>query len=653
MLKSDRPVFSKFAFSIFALASCVATPLSSARVVLPNYMTDNMIVQQNSSFTFKGSAKPASTVRVIPGWSDKAFEAKAAKDGSFSIQVPTPPAGGPWAVTVDDGDGAHTLENVLSGEVWLCSGQSNMEMPLEGWGKVMDYVHEIATSQHPDIRLLQVRKKTSLSPCSDVEVNNGGWQICSPASTPEFSAIAYFYARELKEKLGVPVGVIDTTWGGTPAEAWTSQSALHGVPGFEESLKEIVASDYDYDILDRIYQDKIAHWYDSAVSKIDPFDPAKMQSGDGWKTMAAPGYWETSVMPGFDGMVWLQKEIDIPADLAGQPLTLRFAAIDDDDVTYFNGSRIGDGSGYNVPRIYSVPANLVKEGSNVITVRVSDYGGEGGIAPGEAVAVVDGKTFSLEGDWNYCVEKDFSSLPPRPAHPSSSNFPSVLYNAMLYPLKDMPVKGVIWYQGCANVGRAEQYAPLFKTLINDWRALWGKDMPFYFVQLAGFQTPYPVQPDSEWAALRQAQAAALDLPDTGMAVAIDLGNPADIHPKNKQEVAHRLALIAFGRDYGADVTYRAPRLMHSHFDTDAVTLEFDGELIPTSGAITGFIIAGDDGRFTTATPVKIDDTTLRVYAPGVKSPKCVKYDWADYPCGNLYGPTGLPVAPFQTSDHIK
>ena len=628
------------------LSAAVAAIAADAAVKLPNYITDNMIVQQNSVLTVNGYAAAGSTVKVSAGWTDAIQSVKAGKDGKFTVSLPTPPAGGPYSITFLDKDGRVNVENVVSGDIWFCSGQSNMEFPVQGWTTVMGYDREVATAHHPDIRLLQVRKKTAIEPQEDIEVNGGGWQICSSASMADFSAIAYFFARELHEELGIPIGVIDSTWGGTPAEAWTSAYALGAVPGFEGELSDLKAAAGDMSRLNALYDKRVDDWMKKANASDLGFDKGKLQAGAEWKAMQAPGYWEQAGLPGFDGLVWMQREIEVPADLAGKPLTLRFRAIDDEDETYFNGQLVGKGSGFDTPRSYEVPSGIVKGGKNVIAVRVSDFGGEGGFAPGYMEALVDGRTIPLEGEWNYCVQNDFSKMDPKPVSPQSSSYPSVLYNAMMHPLKDMPVKGVLWYQGCANVGRDEQYTPLFKALINDWRGQWGDQLPFYFVQLAGFLQPQAVQPGSEWAALRNAQAKALELDNTAMAVAIDLGNPADIHPKNKQDVAHRLALIALNRDYGKGCEYAAPSCVSVTSDGKSLTLKFDRPVKPSSNALTGFIIAGKDGEFTTATPVMKDETTVTLSSPLVAKPEYVRYNWADYPCGNLYGTTGLPVAPF-------
>lgn len=633
--------------SLLTAAACLATVPAFAAVKLPSYVTDNMVVQQNAELTVCGHAVPGSTVKAAPGWSGKVYTAKADNDGVFTLRLATPAAGGPYSVTFSDPDGDITLENILSGEVWLCSGQSNMEMPVIGWGKVMGYETETATAQYPDIRLLQVHKNTSYKPMPDVEVNGGGWQICSPASVADFSAVAYFYARELARELKVPVGVIDTTWGGTPAEAWTCADSLKNVPGFGTEIAEMEKAGFDAEKIQKGFAGRQQQWNRQFDGVVASFDKSVMHNGDDWGTVQMPSKWEAGPLPGFDGVVWLQKTIDVPAELAGKPLSLIFSSIDDDDVTYFNGEEVGRTVGVAVNRDYKVPGKLVKTGENVITVRVLDTGGDGGIAGGISEARIGDKVFPLAGTWSYKTDITLDKVAPRPADPRGPKYPTVLYNAMLEPLHYMPVKGVIWYQGCENVGRAEQYHPLFKAMIRNWRQLWNNDMPFYFVQLAGFQAPVPVQPDSKWAELREAQAAACELPNTGMATAIDLGNPTDIHPKNKQEVARRLSLLALGRDYGKDVVYRAPEVSDVALRDNEIIITFDAPVTSTSSAMTGFIIAGKDGRYTTATPRRIDERTIAVSAPSVRKPVYVRYNWADYPCGNLYGTTGLPVAPFR------
>ncbi len=631
---------------ILLLLISTAFVVAQAKVVLPSYITDNMVVQRNSVMKITGRASSGSKVNVIAGWDSRSREVKADSEGKFDISLDTPDAGGPYSIIIADKDSKVKVGNVLSGELWLCSGQSNMEFPVDGWTSVMDADHVVSTARNPDIRLLQVKKRVAFSPQDDIETNMVGWVEAAP-NTMDFSAIAYLYAKELRDSLKVPVGVIDATWGGTPAEAWTSYGFLKGVPGFEGELSAMESCGFDASRLRENYEKEMGVWMKLAQKGGEEIRPGDKLTGN---VLPADYFERIGFGNGFDGIVWVQKEIDVPAEDAGKPMTLKLGAIDDEDVTYLNGVEVAHGSGYNTPRVYTVPGNIVKEGKNILTVRISDFGGEGGFAgPAEAmVAEVGSVIIPLGGDWTYKVGVDFSSLPKKPASIEGSSYPTVLYNAMIHPLRNLPIKGVLWYQGCANVGRAEQYETLFKSLINNWRDTWDSEFPFYFVQLAGWLAPHSVQPDSEWAALRNAQSKALQLPNTAMVSAIDLGNPGDIHPRDKQTVAHRLALTALGRDYGFDTNYKAPQCISMQKMGNKTVLKFDDDLTATSVAILGFIIGDADGDFDQAVARMADSRTLELYSPLVKKPVCVRYDWADFPNGNLYSRHGIPVAPFAT-----
>ena len=562
---------------ILLLLISTAFVVAQAKVVLPNYITDNMVVQRNSVMKITGHASSGSKVNVIAGWDSRSREVKADSEGKFDISLDTPDAGGPYSIIIADKDSKVKVGNVLSGELWLCSGQSNMEFPVDGWTSVMDADHVVSTARNPDIRLLQVKKRVAFSPQDDIETNMGGWVEAAP-NTMDFSAIAYLYAKELRDSLKVPVGVIDATWGGTPAEAWTSYGFLKGVPGFEGELSAMESCGFDTSRLRENDGKEMGVWMKLAQKGGEEIRPGDKLTGN---VLPADYFERIGFGNGFDGIVWVQKEIDVPAEDAGKPMTLKLGAIDDEDVTYLNGV-------------------------------------------------------------------DFSSLPKKPASIEGSSYPTVLYNAMIHPLRNLPIKGVLWYQGCANVGRAEQYETLFKSLINNWRDTWDSEFPFYFVQLAGWLAPHSVQPDSEWAALRNAQSKALQLPNTAMVSAIDLGNPGDIHPRDKQTVAHRLALTALGRDYGFDTNYKAPQCISMQKMGNKIVLKFDDDLTATSVAILGFIIGDADGDFDQAVARMADSRTLELYSPLVKKPVCVRYDWADFPNGNLYSRHGIPVAPFAT-----
>lgn len=636
---------------IIAAAAAMAATGVSAAVKLPAYIGNNMVLQQNTEITIPGVTNPGAKVTVTPSWGSP-VKATADAEGNFTVTLTAPAAGGPFSIIFDDGE-AVAVENILSGEVWLCSGQSNMEMPVSGsWARVIDNETEVATAHNPNIRLLQVHKNISTTPLETIDFNGGGWLECTAGTVPEFSACAYFYARELADKLGVPVGVIDSTWGGTSAEAWTPMAYLESVPGFEFEVSDLKEANGDVAKMQELNSARYNNWKaklaaDEKVASKDVYHKGE----EGWSVMQLPGNWESKGI-NLDGIVYFQRNIDIPADWAGKEIVLHFPGIDDEDVTYFNGKEIARGGGWNVERAYKVPADLVKAGEALITIVVTDTGGEGGIYGDASKMYVecDGERKSLTGNWDYMISSNYSKFDPAPITVGSSNYPTVLYNAMINPLRNFPVKGCIWYQGCNNVGRDEQYAVLFPQMVKGWRdAFNNPDMPFYFVQLAGYLAPNYCQPDSKWAALRNSQLAVLNLDNTGVAAAIDLGNPVDIHPRNKQEVARRLSLLARNKTYGQDVACEAPKCIKSNVSGDKMTLTFDGPVHATSAAALGFILGDKAGNWQPATAeISKDGTTIVLTAPGIRKPVAARYDWADYPNGNIYSSDNLPVVPFAT-----
>lgn len=636
-----------------------ATMQTDAKVVLPAIFSDNMIVQQKSCMLFSGTASPNSIVKIETGWSKKVLNTQSNNNGEWQLQVQTPKAGGPYNITFDDGERT-TLNNVAVGEVWFCSGQSNMEMPIAGWGKVLNYEEEIKNANYPDIRLYQVKKTTAIKPVKEAVPTMGGWQECSPVTIPEFSSLAYFYARRLHKELGVPIGVIDCTWGGTPAESWTSSDALQHVWGYEEYMQQLAAVGFDEEKVMELYN-KVSQEWKMQVADIDLGYKEQWQGiatdDNNWSEMQLPNYWETQNLQGFDGAVWFRKEIEIPADCAGKELQLSPGVIDDEDIVYWNGEQVAQGSGYNVQRHYTIPAEKVLAGRNTLCIRVFDTGGEGGIA-GEAKEMfvsIDGKKLcSLSGPWKYRIGCSLASLPTAPVWPYSSWHPSALFNAMVSPWLNYPIKGVIWYQGCANVGRHEQYEVLFQSLIHDWRKQFNNpNMPFYFVQLANYLERKDVQPDSEWAALREAQAKALNIENTGMVGNIDLGEANDIHPKNKQEVGRRLAALSLANTYERKVAGSAPTYKGYIVKGNEIHIYFQlpqhAEPFSENSDIKGFTIAGADHRFYPAKAYTHNGKVI-VSSPHVASPIAVRYGWADNPECNLYTPSGLIVAPFRSDN---
>jgi sialate O-acetylesterase len=493
------------------------------------------------------------------------------------------------------------------------------------------------------------------------EVTSNGWQVCSPATVAQFSAVAYFFGRNLLQRYQVPVGLICSSWGGTSAEAWTSAEGLRSLPEFSARVTDLAQRTTRLtDDNQAFHQRQQAALYSPKLDKGYPPGGKAWSAPDfdarAWPEMTLPSHWETTPdLKDYDGVVWFRKEIDLPATAASQPLTLSLGKIDDTDSTWFNGVKVGSTNAYDKDRRYVVPAALVRAGRNVVAVRVVDLGGNGGIwgEPAALSLTSAGLTLPLAGSWRYQVGFDSKDWPVSPFPGGPQNMPTALFNGMIAPLIPFSLKGVIWYQGESNTGRAEQYRTLFPALITDWRKHWGApELPFLFVQLANFLPAVPEPRPSSWAELREAQAQALVLPRTGMATAIDIGEPDDIHPHNKQEVGRRLALAARHVAYGEKtLVYSGPTYVGMAVKGAAARLKFKhvgGGLVAQSGKpLQGFAVAGADQKFHWAVAQVVDNEVV-VQSEKVPAPVAVRYNWADNPNGNLYNKDGLPAVPFRT-----
>lgn len=639
---------------ILAALLCLSGAVS-AKVVLPPMFSDNMVLQQQSDAPIWGEAKPMKTVKITTSWDGKTYETQADKQGRWKLSVSTPEAGGPYEITLTDGQKL-VLKNVLIGEVWICSGQSNMEMPLKGWGKILDYEKEIAAANHPNIRLLHVEHVTATQPQTDIAIRDNGWQVCYPLTIPEFSATAYFFGREISQTQNVPVGLIHTSWGGTNAESWISGKMLKEMPDFAKVVEEVKAMP-DRNAMKAEYLKGLQAWenlVDDGFATGKPVRAAASLDDAGWGNMTFPGMVEEQGLDGFDGLIWLRRTIDIPASWAGKKVQLSLGAIDDNDITYWNGREVGRTNGYSATRLYTVPAKLVKAGPLTLAVRVMDTGGGCGMIDDLYLRSDNGEQISLAGEWKYQVAADARKEGLPPADMSENpNLPTSLYNAMIHPLVPYGIRGAIWYQGENNASRAYQYRELFPLVIENWRKDWGQDFPFYFVQLANYMKTSPQPADSDWAELREAQTRTLSVANTGMAVIIDKGDANDIHPKDKQTVGHRLALAARAQTYGEQIPYSGPMYRSYQVAGDKIILSFDhtdGGLKSGDGkALQGFAIAGRDHKFHWA-KAEIEGDKIVVSSPDVPYPVAVRYAWANNPVCNLYNGAGLPASPFRTDD---
>ena len=630
---------------------------AQSKVKLPAVIGNYMVLQQKTNAAIWGKAEAGKTITLTNTWKRKLYTAKADQEGNWKILVPTPSYGGPYAMTISDGEPI-TIMNIMIGEVWVCSGQSNMEMPLAGWGKIDNYQQEIANAIYPKISLLQVEHVSSNAPLEDAKVANGGWKPCIPQFVPEFSAVAYFFAREIYKKTGIPIGLIHTSWGGTIAEAWTSKNTLKTLPDFVDAVARIereanAANGKTEDQQIRAWKDQLQK-NDAGYSNGKPIWVSAALDESSWKQLPLPGLWEESVLPDFDGVVYLRKKITIPPSWNGKQVKLSLGMIDDNDVTYFDGEKIGETEGYNVPRMYTIPAEKVTAGAHTIAIKVFDGSGGGGLY-GEknvlALVCANGERIPLDGNWLYRVGLNLKDVGAAPASVQTANRATVLYNAMINPFIQYSIRGAIWYQGESNADRAHQYRTLFPAMIKDWRTQWKqRDFPFYFVQLANYKKADTKPDASAWAELRDAQLQTLALPNTGMAVTIDVGNPDDIHPKNKQEVGKRLALIALAKTYKKNVPYSGPVLQEQNLEGNAIRLTFkfsDGGLKAKGRELNGFAIAGADQIFHWAKAV-IKGNEVIVSSADVPNPVAVRYGWANNPNCNLYNGAGLPASPFRT-----
>ncbi len=658
---STKTIYTASGKNLFlALVGCLlAAGAASAKVIPAGCFTDNMVLQQKTNAAIWGTEKAGRTVTVTTSWNNKKYMVVADDAGNWKVKVATPSYGGPYIITFDDGE-VTTLNNVLIGEVWVCSGQSNMEMPVAGgYGDVLNVDQVLAdAANYPQIRMLKIDNKTSFQPRTDVPVK-WGWTVCDSKTVRDFSAAAYFFAKNLYDDKHIPIGIINSTWGGTVAEAWTSGDALKTMPAFAPFVKE-TENGLTQEKLDQKYKDDIQAW----INTINENDPAYQngkllwaQNGfddSGWKKMTVPAYWEQAGVPGYDGTVWFRKTVKLPANWAGKELKLEIGGIDDYDVSFFNGMEIGHTDLFIYKRSYTVPASLVKAGDNTIAIRVFDNGGLGGINKGPMTLSVAGDTtkIDLAGEWNYHLAKDLKELPQQPVNPTSANRPTIIYNAMIHPIQPYTIKGVIWYQGESNADRPYEYEQLFPLLINDWRQKWGEgNFPFYFVQIANYSAR-DQPPIADWPALRYAQFKTLSVPNTGMAVTIDIGDYNRIHPQNKQEVGRRLALVARAKTYGENIPYSGPQYQAQKVEGNKITLAFkytDGGLAARGDTLKGFTIAGADKVFHPAMAV-ISGNKIVVSSADVASPVAVRYAWANFPDCNLYNGAGLPASPFKTDD---
>ena len=663
------PAASRWSFSrtrrhvtrlVMACGCLVATSLAAAPpcdaqaapggLRLPKLFADGMVLQREVRLPVWGWAAPAASVTVVLAGSTARATANSA--GAWTVTLPAMRAGGPHEMTVESSGARLTVRDILVGDVWIASGQSNMEWPVR---MANDSAREIAAANDSRIRHFKVPTSWAESPAE--ELVGGSWAPATPQHVGAFSAVGYFFARELRKSVDVPIGLINTSWGGSNIETWLSREA-HGLN--ETAAAALLKQE-------RHYLDGIRDSLTARIGTLPTTDGglvngravwADPQIDDAsWATIPVPAHWEDAGYPGLDGIAWYRLAFTLSADEAKQSVRLSLGPIDDDDITWLNGVEVGRTSGYATPRLYFIPPSALRSGRNVLVVRVADGGGGGGIYGNPDVVHLDigGVRRPLTGTWKFKVGE--ASL--RMDGQRINKVPMVLYNQMVHPLQRFPVKGVLWYQGesnANNMAQAVAYRDLFAKLITSWRREWvgSTDFPFLWVQLTSFHPADSVPPEqSTWATQRESMAAALALPNTGQAITIDVGDADDIHPRNKQDVGARLARVARKVAYRQSVVASGPAYRRHTVRESRVWVEFDnvaGGLVArgSDGSVGGFAIAGPDRRFVWAR-ARIDGNRVVVWSDEVREPVAVRYAWADNPStANLYNREGLPAAPFRT-----
>lgn len=635
--------FGLFRYAIVGLIFGYSFQSTNAEVRLPRLVSDGMVLQRDVPIKIWGWADPSEKVTLL--FRNQQFSTVANRLGEWQITLPQQGAGGPYTLSINE----KNIKDILLGDVWICSGQSNMELPIK---RVLDlYQEEVEGLENSDIRHFVVPKKYDFNK-EFLDVESGEWLSVTPQTIMEFSAVAYFFANALQKEYQVPIGLINSSLGGSPAEAWISEEALKRFPHLDQ--EKVKCQDRNY--VDRVIEEERLRgddWHqllnrkdEGLIGKHKWSDPNYDDSK--WSLMQVPAFWADESLGFTNGSVWFRKCVEIPAGMETAPATIRLGAIVDADSVFINGVFVGS-TGYQYPpRNYTIPAGVLNSGKNMIAVRVINQSGRGGFVKDKRYELSVGNyQIDLKGEWRH---KLGASMDPLPGTTFFQWKPGGLYNAMIAPLKNYQTKGVLWYQGESNVGRWQTYSDIMKSLITDWRATWGNPkLPFIYVQLANFLEVQKEPSESSWAELREAQRKLLSVSNTGMAVAIDLGEWNDIHPLNKKDLGERLALQARKIAYGDNlVVSSGPTFKSMRKEGNRMVISFEniGIGLDVVQKLKGFAIAGEDNHFVWAN-AEIQNNEVVVWSDQIAIPKSVRYAWADNPQdANFRNKEGLPASPF-------
>lgn len=625
---------------------------SYSQIRLPKLIGDSMILQRGIELKIWGWASAGEKVSVL--FKDKTYKTVTDANGKWLVKLKKQKAGGPYDLKVS-GSNEITIHDILIGDVWVCSGQSNMEMSM--MNVASKFGDDIAQSENTFIREFAVPKKHFFN-AEQEDLSGGAWKSANPKNVLRFSAAAYYFAKDLYNRYKIPIGIINATLGGSRAESWMSEEALKPFTNlYEDGVKykdtafvaKVMADDRkraaDWNTFlretDEGYKDATGRWSSSS------FDDKN------WDDMKIPGFWTNDKLGAINGSVWFRRQFEIPASMAGKAVKLQLGNIVEADSVFVNDSLVGIGFSQYMPRNYNIRAGILKAGQNTIVVRVVSPAGKGGFVPQKEYAIVDGdQKIDLSGTWKYHLGRKMEPL----QGPTFIQWkPTGLYKGMIAPISPYAIKGVLWYQGESNIGRHVEHLTLFPALINSWRAKWNEgDFPFLFVQLPNFNEAKKEPTEGGWASFRESQTAALSVPKTGMAVTVDVGEWNDIHPVNKKDVGIRLSLVAQHMVYkDKKIAYSGPVYKSMKIEGNKVILSFDnigGGLVAKGGQLNHFAIAGADKKFVWAN-AEIQGKKIVVWSNTIINPTSVRYAWADNPEGaNLYNTEGLPARPFRTDN---
>ncbi len=654
----------RFSVGLLVCSLVLAAPnsLVAQKVQLPHFFGDNMVMQRKQPIKIWGMAPANYTFQI--SFAGKNATTKADKAGKWQAVFPAMEAGGPYDLLIK-ADSSFAFHNIMIGEVWLCSGQSNMEWTML---KTFNAPYELQHANYPAIRFITVPKNVSSFPKDDID--SAAWKVSTPVTTYECSAVAFFFAKQLYEKYKVPIGIIHSSWGGTPIEAWTAFDSIASRQDFKERTALVLkqnAEGKSVQALQSLYADSMRQ-YQAALQSLDKGYVEKWYSPAfnslNWGKAIMPSLF-TDTLANYKGSIWLRKNFYVPAALTGMDLVLNMETLNERDVTWINGTVAGSTSWAPGRRTYMVPKELIHEGENTIVIRLENFDKIIGFQSRNAadlrieplVASDQSITIPLAGEWKYAVGLSVDQYPNQIATPSLSWQPAALYNAMIAPFKGLGLKGFTWYQGEANAGRAFQYRELLPLMINNWRQQFNQgNLPFLFVQLAGYGklTENPVE--SDWAELREAQTKTLSTPNTGMAVTVDVGNPYDVHPTDKQTAGKRLAAASEQLVYGDTTMQTSPLYQSYRIQKDTIYIKVNNirnGLVVRGAVAKGFAIAANDHRFIWAQAL-IRNNEILVWHKSIANPVAVRYAWAGSPVegngANIYNKEGFPLSPFRTDD---